>query len=63
VAGGVPCWSLVTRADDDRPSIVALRDNAHKVTHAAALHALPNPSTWVPPHDPQRRTIAALPVT
>jgi DNA-binding transcriptional LysR family regulator len=56
------CWSLVTRADDDRPSILALRDNADKVTHAAGLHALPNPSTWVPPHDPHRDTIAALPV-
>jgi hypothetical protein len=55
------CWSLVTRADDDRPQILALRDNADKVT-AAGLHALPNPSTWVPPHDPHRDTIAALPV-
>jgi hypothetical protein len=56
------CWSLVTRADDDRPSILALRDNADKVTRAAGLHALPSPSTWVPPHDPHRDTIAALPV-
>jgi DNA-binding transcriptional LysR family regulator len=56
-------WSLVTRADDDRPQIRALRDNADKLTHAAGLHTLPNPSTWVPPHDPHRGTIAALPVT
>jgi hypothetical protein len=56
------CWSLVTRADDDRPEILALRDDAGQVTGAAGLHALPNPSTWVPPHDPHRDTIAALPV-
>ena len=56
------CWSLVTRADDVRPQILALRDNADKVTRAAGLHALPSPSTWVPPQDPHRVTIAALPV-
>jgi DNA-binding transcriptional LysR family regulator len=56
------CWSLVTRADDERPQILALRDNAAKVTRTAGLHALPNPSTWVPPHDPHRDKIAALPV-
>jgi hypothetical protein len=56
------CWSLVTRADDDRPEIQALRDDADKVARAAGLHVLPDRSTWVPPHDPHRDTIAALPV-
>jgi hypothetical protein len=56
------CWSLVTRADDDRPEILALRDNADEVTRSAGLRVLPNHSTWVPPHDPHRDTIAALPI-
>jgi DNA-binding transcriptional LysR family regulator len=55
-------WSLVTRADDDRPAVVALRENADKVTRAAGLHVLPNGDCWVPPDDPHRDTIAALSV-
>jgi hypothetical protein len=35
------CWSLVTRAGDDRPAVLALRENAEKVTSAAGLHASP----------------------
>jgi DNA-binding transcriptional LysR family regulator len=56
------CWSLVTRADDDRPTVLALRDNAEKLTRAAGLHVLPNRATWVPPQDPHRVTVAALDV-
>ncbi|MEA2219498.1 MAG: hypothetical protein QOJ35_2124, partial [Solirubrobacteraceae bacterium] len=32
------CWSLVTRADDDRPAILALRDDATALARAAGLH-------------------------
>ena len=56
------CWSLVTRADDNRPAVLALRENAEKLTHAAGLHVLPNSDWWVPPDDPHRDTIAALSV-
>jgi DNA-binding transcriptional LysR family regulator len=54
------CWSLVTRADDERPSIVALRDHAARVTRAAGLHVLPHGEVWVPAQDPHRETIGAL---
>jgi DNA-binding transcriptional LysR family regulator len=56
------CWSLTTRSDDDRPTVLALRENAEKVTRAAGLHVLPNSATWIPPQDPHRDTIAALTV-
>jgi DNA-binding transcriptional LysR family regulator len=55
------CWSLVTRADDDRPTVLALRTNAEHVTRAAGLQALPTLAWWVPPEDPHRDTLAALP--
>jgi len=56
------CWSLVTRADDERPAVVALRENADKLTRAAGLHVLPSADCWVPAADPHRDTIAALSV-
>ena len=56
-------WSLVTRADDERPAVLALRENADKLTRAAGLHALPNEDCWVPPDDPHRDAIAALSVS
>lgn len=56
-------WSLVTRAGDERPAVVALRENADKLTRAAGLHALPNEDCWVPPDDPHRDAIAALSVS
>ena len=52
------CWSLVTRADDDRPSVLALRQHAEHVTRAAGLHTLPTQAWWVPPEDPHRAAIA-----
>jgi DNA-binding transcriptional LysR family regulator len=52
------CWSLVTRADDDRPAVATLRDNADRLTRAAGLHVLPDGPTWTPPHDPHRARIA-----
>jgi DNA-binding transcriptional LysR family regulator len=51
------CWSLVTRADDDRPGVLALRQTADLVTRAAGLHALPSGTLWVPPEDPHRAAI------
>ena len=51
------CWSLVTRADDDRPAVATLRVNAERVTSAAGLHALPEGPSWIPPQDPHRETI------
>lgn len=53
------CWSLVTRNDDDRPKVIALREHAVRVTRDAGLHALPSGPWWVPPGDPQRDRIAA----
>jgi hypothetical protein len=56
------CWSLVTRADDDRPAVLALRGNAERITRAAGLHVLPNAATWVPAEDPHRARLATLAV-
>ncbi len=53
------CWSLVTRADDDRPAVRALRENAAKVMRDAGLDAVPNGAWWVPPQDPHRGRIPA----
>jgi hypothetical protein len=54
------CWSLVTRADDDRAAVLALRDTAQELTHAAYLPELRNRATWVPGQDPHRDTISKL---
>jgi DNA-binding transcriptional LysR family regulator len=51
------CWSLVTRADDDRPTVTALRENAENLTHAARLPTLRDQATWLPAQDPHRDTI------
>jgi DNA-binding transcriptional LysR family regulator len=56
------CWSLVTRTDDDRPSVLALRENAEKLMQAADLSAPRKRATWVPAQDPHRETISALAV-
>jgi hypothetical protein len=55
------CWSLVTRADDDRPAIWALRDEATALARAAGLHARPAGAFWLPSSDPHRAEIVALP--
>jgi DNA-binding transcriptional LysR family regulator len=54
------CWSLVTRADDDRPSVLALRQTAEELAKAAHLAELRNQATWVPAQDPHRDAITAL---
>ena len=54
------CWSLITRADDDRPPVLALRDHAVQVashlTHAGPWPAGP---LWVPRGDPHADAVAA----
>jgi len=52
------CWSLITRAGDDRPAVLSLAENAAKVTRAAGLHTVP-PDPWVPARDPHRAAIGA----
>jgi DNA-binding transcriptional LysR family regulator len=55
------CWSLVTRADDDRPAVRALREEARALAGAAGLHVRPGTAWWVPRHDPHRGEVARLP--
>jgi DNA-binding transcriptional LysR family regulator len=47
------CWSLVTRADDERTGVTALRGHAAALTRAAGVHALPAG----PPQDPHREAL------
>ena len=54
------CWSLVTRADDDRPAVAALRGDAMALTRAAGLHVQPSTPWWVPRQDPHRDEITRL---
>jgi DNA-binding transcriptional LysR family regulator len=51
------CWSLVTRANDDRETIAALRDHASTVMRTAGLKAVPSGATWLPASDPHRDEI------
>jgi DNA-binding transcriptional LysR family regulator len=54
-------WSLVTRADDDRPSALALRETAEGLAQTAYLPDVrADQATWVPAHDPHRDSISAL---
>jgi DNA-binding transcriptional LysR family regulator len=58
-----PCplwsWSLVTRADDERESIGALREHASTVARIAGLHTVPAGPTWLPSRDPHRGEITS----
>jgi DNA-binding transcriptional LysR family regulator len=54
------CWSLVTRADDDRPGVLELREAADTLAQATYLPALPRHATWLPSQDPHRDAISAL---
>ena len=54
------CWSLVTRAEDDRPDVLALRGTAERLIQTAYLPELrKDQATWLPAQDPHRDTIAA----
>src|SRR2546423_1919865 len=48
------CWSLVTRANDERESIAALRGHAGNVIEPAASRAAPSGTIWLPAADPHR---------
>ena len=53
------CWSLVTRADDDRAAVLALRDTAQE-RPTRPPSELRNRATSVPGQDPHRDTISKL---
>jgi DNA-binding transcriptional LysR family regulator len=48
------CWSLVTRADDERESIAALREHASNAIQPAASRNAPAGPIWLPSSDPHR---------
>ena len=51
------CWSLGTRATDERDSIAALREHAELAIRRAAPRAAPRGPTWLPAADPHRDTL------
>ena len=56
------CWSLVTRADDDRPAVADLRADAASLTRVAGLHVRAAEPWWVPPGDPLHDEVRSLPL-
>jgi hypothetical protein len=54
------CWSLVTRANDERNSIVVLREHATTVIQPAASRTVPAGPTWLPSADPHRDCVRSL---
>ena len=54
------CWSLVTRADDQRDSIAALREHAVSITQPGTPPTAPAGSIWLPSADPHRDRIRSL---
>ncbi len=54
------CWSLVTRANDDRDSIAALREYACSAIQPAASSTAPAGPIWLPSADPHRDHIRLL---
>jgi DNA-binding transcriptional LysR family regulator len=48
------CWSLVTRANDEREIIAALREHASDVIRPAASRTAPTGPIWLPSADPHR---------
>ncbi len=54
------CWSLVTRANDERNSIAALREHAVNIVQPMAPPSAPAGSTWLPATDPHRDRIRLL---
>ena len=51
------CWSLVTRANDEREGISALREHASNTIQPAASHTAPAGPVWLPSADPHRDQI------
>jgi len=54
------CWSLVTRANDERDSITALRDHARNTIQPTNTRAAPPGPYWLPAADPHRDHIRSL---
>jgi DNA-binding transcriptional LysR family regulator len=54
------CWSLVTRADDERDSVAALREHASNAIQPAASRTAPPGPYWLPAADPHRDHIRSL---
>src|SRR5947207_9387977 len=54
------CWSLVTRANDERDSIGALREHASNAIQPAASRTAPTGPIWLPSTDPHRDHIRSL---
>ena len=54
------CWSLVTRADDERDSITALREYASDAIEPAATRTSPAGPVWLPSADPHRDRVRSL---
>jgi DNA-binding transcriptional LysR family regulator len=54
------CWSLVTRANDERDSIAALREHASTVIQPAASRTAPAGPVWLPSADPHRDHVRHL---
>jgi DNA-binding transcriptional LysR family regulator len=54
------CWSLVTRANDERDSIAALREHASNAIQPAASRTAPAGAIWLPSADPHRDHIRSL---
>jgi DNA-binding transcriptional LysR family regulator len=54
------CWSLVTRANDERDSIAALREHAGNAIRPAASRSAPAGPIWLPSADPHRDHIRSL---
>jgi hypothetical protein len=54
------CWSLVTRVDDERDSIAALREHAASIMQPAAPPTAPTGPIWLPSTDPHRERIRSL---
>jgi DNA-binding transcriptional LysR family regulator len=54
------CWSLVTRADDERDSVAALRKHAGSAIRPAASRATPDGPIWLPSADPHRDHVRSV---
>jgi DNA-binding transcriptional LysR family regulator len=54
------CWSLVTRANDDRGSVAALREYAGNVIEPATSRTAPSGTVWLPVADPHRDRVTRI---
>ena len=54
------CWSLVTRANDERDSVAALREHAGNALRPATSRNAPSGPVWLPAADPHRDHIRSL---